>query len=314
METSLASNRSYRLYIGHGNWVNLGEKTTSELLEIFARGKPARYELASNLFVDIIPHDVDLNSHSIDMIGFMRADLVYETSEEQKTQQDMSSFICNLLNDQNIVDAFTPIKKSEPLPKVTSISTHRHLSLIPSVSNSHKKSRPKFVRTALSPINKKSFRKVEPRFSVKESSLLNLLMVEPVPCGNIVQLDHSLSWPAPSFSYNCFKNGEADYIYTDNTSLVSSSSSSQVYVPEAQTTLPSYYCLLSHYDYDLSSIENSEVPFNSSHLPECLLGLSPPFNWFSENQCNPKKKEHHPIKGNLFSKTQEYVKLLLAHV
>ncbi|KAG2215108.1 hypothetical protein INT46_002940 [Mucor plumbeus] len=129
------SNKScYRLYAGHGNWINLNAKTTQDLLRIFEKGEPCRYQLASGLFIDIIPNDVDCNSKNIDMVGLMRADLVYEPQMmENHVQQLMSHYIRSLLDEQGIIDAFPPLRQGENLPIITSIPTHRHLSLVPSV-------------------------------------------------------------------------------------------------------------------------------------------------------------------------------------
>ncbi|KAG2229936.1 hypothetical protein INT48_001202 [Thamnidium elegans] len=130
-----ATNKScYRLYAGHGNWVNLSPKTTQDLLQIFEEGIPCRYKLSDGIFIDIIPHDVDCNSKNIDMFGLMRADLVYETQvAENHVQQLMSHYIRSILDDQGIIDAFPPLRSGEDLPIITSIPTHRHLSLVPSV-------------------------------------------------------------------------------------------------------------------------------------------------------------------------------------
>ncbi|KAG1471265.1 hypothetical protein G6F56_002226 [Rhizopus delemar] len=132
MENLLLSNRTYRLYAGHGNWINLGLDTTNELLDIFSKGVPTRYQLAPGLLIDIIPHDVDCNSKNIDMLGLMRADLVYESKEENTVQQSMSNYIHSLLDEQGIIDAFPPVKSNENLPVITSLPSHRHLSLVPS--------------------------------------------------------------------------------------------------------------------------------------------------------------------------------------
>lgn len=132
---SHSNNKScYRLYAGHGNWINLDLKTTQELLDIFQKGIPCRYQLSAGLFIDIIPHDVDCNSKNIDMFGLMRADLVYESQVvEPHVQQSMSHYIRSLLDDQGIIDAFPPLRSGENLPIITSLPTHRHLSLVPSV-------------------------------------------------------------------------------------------------------------------------------------------------------------------------------------
>lgn len=129
-----SNNKScYRLYAGHGNWINLDSKTTQELLDIFQKGAPCRYQLSAGLFIDIIPHDVDCNSKNIDMFGLMRADLVYESQAvENHVQQLMSHYIRSLLDDQGIIDAFPPLRSGEDLPIITSVPAHRHLSLVPS--------------------------------------------------------------------------------------------------------------------------------------------------------------------------------------
>lgn len=130
-----SNNKScYRLYAGHGNWINLSAKTTQDLLQIFREGIPCRYPLSAGLAIDIIPNDVDCNSKNINMFGLMRADLVYENqSDENHVQQLMSHYIRSLLDEQGIIDAFPPPRAGEDLPIVTSIPTHRHLSLVPSV-------------------------------------------------------------------------------------------------------------------------------------------------------------------------------------
>lgn len=129
-----SSKSCYRLYAGHGNWINLNHKTTQDLLQIFRAGVPCRYPLAEGLAIDIIPNDVDCNSKNIDMFGLMRADLVYETqADEHNVQQLMSHYIRSLLDEQGIIDAFPPLRTGEDLPIVTSIPTHRHLSMVPSV-------------------------------------------------------------------------------------------------------------------------------------------------------------------------------------
>jgi hypothetical protein len=135
--TSLSSTRKscYRLYAGHGNWINLSAKTTQDLLQIFQKGDPCRYQLATGLFIDIIPNDVDCNSKNIDMLGLMRADLVYESQTmESHVQQLMAHYVRTLLDEQGIIDAFPPLRQGEDLPIITSIPTHRHLSLVPSAA------------------------------------------------------------------------------------------------------------------------------------------------------------------------------------
>ncbi|GAN05675.1 hypothetical protein MAM1_0098c05149 [Mucor ambiguus] len=132
--SSFSNKSCYRLYAGHGNWINLNAKTTQDLLNIFSKGEPCRYQLATGLFIDIIPNDVDCNSRNIDMVGLMRADLVYEPQMmENHVQQLMSHYIRSLLDEQGIIDAFPPLRQGEDLPIITSLPTHRHLSLVPSV-------------------------------------------------------------------------------------------------------------------------------------------------------------------------------------
>lgn len=134
VSSSFSNKSCYRLYAGHGNWINLNAKTTQDLLKIFAKGEPCRYQLAAGLFIDIIPNDVDCNSKNIDMVGLMRADLVYEPQMmENHVQQLMSHYIRSLLDEQGIIDAFPPLRQGEDLPIITSLPTHRHLSLVPSV-------------------------------------------------------------------------------------------------------------------------------------------------------------------------------------
>ncbi|KAI8968051.1 hypothetical protein BDF20DRAFT_991662 [Mycotypha africana] len=124
----------YRLYAGHGNWINLSEKTTQDLLTIFQKGEPCRYQLAPGLYLSIIPNDVDCNSKNIDMIGLMRADLVCDGNiDESHAQQSLSHYVRSLLDEQGIIDAFPPVRPGQDLPTITSLSTHRHLSLVPSV-------------------------------------------------------------------------------------------------------------------------------------------------------------------------------------
>lgn len=134
--SSFDSKSCYRLYAGHSNWINLNAKTTQDLLKIFQKGEPCRYQLEPGLFIDIIPNDVDCNSKNIDMIGLMRADLVYDSQQQQseaQVQQQMSHYVRSLLDEQGIIDAFPPLRKGEKLPIITSLPTHRHLSLVPSV-------------------------------------------------------------------------------------------------------------------------------------------------------------------------------------
>lgn len=121
----------FRLYIGNGNWVNLSQETTNDLNEIYKNGVPARYELAPGLVLDILPHDVDCNSKNTDLPRLMRVDLCY-TKDEASTQQALSRYVKEVLESQGIIDAFPPTKSpNDPLPPVTSLPTHRHLSMVP---------------------------------------------------------------------------------------------------------------------------------------------------------------------------------------
>lgn len=142
MEQLTKLNQAYRLYIGHGNWINLSVKTTCDLLDIFKSGVPTRYQLAPGLFIDIIPHNVDFNSRNIDIQGLMRADLVYESAEENAVQKIMTEFVRDSLNKQGITDLFPPIEHDEELPVVTSLPTHKHLSLVPFLASTVRR-RPK---------------------------------------------------------------------------------------------------------------------------------------------------------------------------
>jgi hypothetical protein len=138
--TATMSSYCYRLYAGNGNWITLSTKTTQDLLEIFEQGVSCRYPLSDQLFIDIIPHDVDCNSKNIDMLGLMRADLVYEPLESgPEVQQNMSLYVHSLLNEQGIIDAFPPLRSDGELPSIDSLPTHRHLSLVPSSVNSTKR-------------------------------------------------------------------------------------------------------------------------------------------------------------------------------
>jgi hypothetical protein len=142
----------YRLYAGHGNWINLSAKTTQDLLQVFQKGDPCRYQLAAGLFIDIIPNDVDCNSKNIDMLGLMRADLVYEPQmTENHVQQLMAHYVRNLLDEQGIIDAFPPLRQGEDLPIITSIPMHRHLSLVPSVAGTVRRG-PKSSANSVNPM------------------------------------------------------------------------------------------------------------------------------------------------------------------
>ncbi|KAI7860875.1 hypothetical protein BDC45DRAFT_529493 [Circinella umbellata] len=132
-----AESRFFRLYIGNGNWVNLTREVTEDLYDVYKKGKATRYELAPGLLLDIIPNDVDCNSKNTDLACLMRVDLCYENdsgeiNSEEDTQQRMSKYIKNQLEKQGIIDAFPPTKRSDDkLPRVTSLPTHRHLSMVP---------------------------------------------------------------------------------------------------------------------------------------------------------------------------------------
>ncbi|KAI9274693.1 hypothetical protein BDA99DRAFT_533310 [Phascolomyces articulosus] len=134
--------RLFRLYIGNGNWVNLTREVTEELREIYEKGKATRYELSPGLFFDILPNDVDCNSKNTDLAYLMRVDLCYNqesndnngggSNSEEETQQRLSKYIKNQLEQQGIIDAFPPTKKSDDkLPRVTALPSHRHLSMVP---------------------------------------------------------------------------------------------------------------------------------------------------------------------------------------
>ncbi|KAJ8654381.1 hypothetical protein O0I10_009949 [Lichtheimia ornata] len=135
--------RLYRLYIGNSNWVTLPQKTTDDLNAIFQKGEATRYEISPGLYFDILPNDVDCNSKNTDLCRLMRADLSYEQQQQKDDddeeedqecvqQQLLSSFVKKLLESQGTMDAFPPTKKTdEPLPRVLDLSTHRHLSLVP---------------------------------------------------------------------------------------------------------------------------------------------------------------------------------------
>lgn len=138
--------RRYRLYIGNGNWINLDKKTTDELNEIYKAGVPACYELAPGLFIDILPNDVDCNSKNTDLSRLMRVDLHYgpdhppSQQQQEATQQALSKYVKNLLESQGIIDAFPPLKKPDDLlPLVTSLPSHRHLSMVPAATSSNRR-------------------------------------------------------------------------------------------------------------------------------------------------------------------------------
>lgn len=135
MEQLTNLNRAYCLYTAYGNWINLSVKTTSDLLDIFKSGAPTRHQLAPGLFIDIIPQNVDLNSGNIDIQGLMHADLVYESTEENAVQKIMTEFARDSLNKQGITDLFPPIEYDEESLVITSLPTHKHLSLVPSLAS-----------------------------------------------------------------------------------------------------------------------------------------------------------------------------------
>ncbi|KAG1461342.1 hypothetical protein G6F56_005752 [Rhizopus delemar] len=310
MEGSLASNRSYRLYMGHGNWINLGEKITNELLEIFAKGDPARHQLAPGLFIDIIPHDVDFNSANIDMRGLMRADLVYEPTQEKSTQQNMSIFVRDLLNEQNIVDAFPPTKPDEELPKITSLPSHRHLSLIPSVSNSTRRKNKLGHTSSSSSILSKSKKKSYPPCQIKNQKARKSELVLPLiesTCMNPIMYDNhhqlpNILWSLPTTSYASFRINETNFNFHNSpvaTSIVSASdtahtsSSASSHIMEFENQLPSPYQLLNGYGQELSSFEEPAMSFYNLHSStSSLTAVTPlPFNCFSENHQNFEKDD-----------------------
>ncbi|KAI9491445.1 hypothetical protein BDB00DRAFT_874338 [Zychaea mexicana] len=128
----VTESRLFRLYIGNGNWVSLTREVTDDLSEIYKNGKATRYELAPGLLLDILPNDVDCNSKNTDLACLMRVDLCYENDNEEDTQQLLSKYVKGRLEQQGIIDAFPPTRKSDDqLPIVTSLPTHRHLSMVP---------------------------------------------------------------------------------------------------------------------------------------------------------------------------------------
>ncbi|KAI9020242.1 hypothetical protein CLU79DRAFT_836287 [Phycomyces nitens] len=125
-------NCCYRLYIGNGNWINLGQDTTRELLAIYEKGVATRFELIPGLAIDILPNDVDCNSKNTDLPMLMRADLVsVDPDSTSSPGKKFSSYIKDLLEKQGIVDVFPPVRLGEDLPLVTSLPSHRHLSMVP---------------------------------------------------------------------------------------------------------------------------------------------------------------------------------------
>ncbi|KAL0078887.1 hypothetical protein F4703DRAFT_1796964 [Phycomyces blakesleeanus] len=143
-------NCCYRLYIGNGNWINLGQETTRELLAIYAKGVATRFELVPGLAIDILPNDVDCNSKNTDLPMLMRADLVSVDPESANNPGKIfSSYIKDLLEKQGIVDVFPPVRLGEDLPLVTSLPSHRHLSMVPApIGMSRRSNRPSVVKEA----------------------------------------------------------------------------------------------------------------------------------------------------------------------
>ncbi|ORZ03554.1 hypothetical protein BCR43DRAFT_536158 [Syncephalastrum racemosum] len=133
MKVNIRNTRRYRMYVGKGNWINLGEKATQDLLRIYEEGKAVRYELAPGLALDIMPDDVDCNTKNTGLPRLMRADLHYEDGDEDRTQQALSNYVKSLLEEQGILDAFIPARKQgdSSLPRVSEVPTHRHLSMVP---------------------------------------------------------------------------------------------------------------------------------------------------------------------------------------
>ncbi|CAO3658060.1 unnamed protein product [Rhizopus stolonifer] len=288
MEGSLASNRSYRLYMGHGD--------------------PARHQLAHGLFIDIIPHDVDFNSENIDMRGLMRADLVYEPTQEKSTQQNMSIFVRDLLNEQNIVDAFPPTKQDEELPKITSLPSHRHLSLIPSVSNSTRRKNKLGCTSSSSSVLSKPKKKSYPPCPIKNQKVRKSELVLPLiesTCMNPIMYDNhqqhpNLLWSLPTTSYASFRINETHFNLHNSpvaTSIVSASdithtsSSASSHIMEFENQLPSPYQLLNGYSQELSSFEEPAMSFYNPHS-----STSSPFNYFSENHQNFEKDDSLSIE------------------
>ncbi|KAI8875486.1 hypothetical protein K501DRAFT_280325 [Backusella circina FSU 941] len=194
------SSYCYRLYAGNGNWITLGTKTTQDLLDIFEKGVSCRYPLTDRLFIDIIPHDVDCNSKNIDMLGLMRADLVYEPLEtEPEVQQSMSHYVHSLLNEQGIIDAFPPLKSDGKLPNVDSLPTHRHLSLVPSTINATKRRvrPPSLSEGVVKTLGSTSFSS-----SVSSSDSPTLESIQPLPALTTSSASFGFSFPRKGKSSN----------------------------------------------------------------------------------------------------------------
>ncbi|KAL0087665.1 hypothetical protein J3Q64DRAFT_1832976 [Phycomyces blakesleeanus] len=120
-------NCCYRLYIGNGNWINLGQETTRELLAIYAKGVATRFELVPGLAIDILPNDVDCNSKNTDLPMLMRADLVSVDPES----------------------ANNPEKSSRATSKIYWKSKELHLSMVPApIGMSRRSNRPSVVKEA----------------------------------------------------------------------------------------------------------------------------------------------------------------------
>ncbi|KAG0176159.1 hypothetical protein DFQ29_006496 [Apophysomyces sp. BC1021] len=156
-EVRRRDSRCYRLYIGNGNWINLSPETTHDLTQIYENGVQTRYELAPGVCIDILPHDVDCNSKNTDLPRLMRADLNYQQKDQSQetTQQELSHYIKSLLESQGIIDAFPPTKPEDTLPLVTTLPTHRHLSMVPtqlSAVRRSNRSAPKGAELIASPV------------------------------------------------------------------------------------------------------------------------------------------------------------------
>ncbi|KAG1050049.1 hypothetical protein G6F43_007657 [Rhizopus delemar] len=305
-QNSLLSNRAYRLYAGHGNWINLGENTTNDLLDIFAKGVPTRYQLSPGLFIDIIPHDVDCNSKNIDMLGLMRADLVYESTEENTVQQAMSNYIRGLLDDQGIIDAFPPVKSGENLPHITSLPSHRHLSLVPSVTgvtrrgpksshdyncdSSSKNSSTQLKKKSSTPFSKRLHKKAKAvqkdEFSKKmilpSSTNVNFASRDSYGNPSDTSIDfmqshqqHSGLWTVPAASFTRLRTSDLDFEFNPPSSS-SSTNIATIAHPEGFDSQPTLQRLsptlmLNAYDHEFvnskSRILSSYYPCSQSSLP-----------------------------------------------
>ncbi|KAI8344557.1 hypothetical protein BC941DRAFT_508098 [Chlamydoabsidia padenii] len=138
----------FRLYLGKGNWMNLGSKITADLKAIYEQGVPTRYNLAPGLAIDILPNDVDCNSKTTELPNLMRADLCYDQGDDstsndagrqEATLQNLSRFVKSALENQGIVDAFPHTDAGQPLPHVYDLAPHRHLNLVPTQPKTSKR-------------------------------------------------------------------------------------------------------------------------------------------------------------------------------